>query len=402
LSTSLAAQKITFTGFYITSQHDSIRGVFPDYTEWNNNPSTVKFMGNSSSEVITLTPQSCQKFIIDGHDEYLSYSGQRLINPIDDAELVKGTDSSDKVDAYENLDGFLRLVTSSPKCGLYVFKDSRRINFFYKLPAGPVTELKHKKYFEQNKINEIPEYKQQLNILFGPDIEKQKLASSLETLDYEEKDLGDFFKALFPEARTKSKQKDPTGGCLVSAGISINDVHVKAETFNDIAKDYKATVSPLFAIGYVLPFKRNFGKYFIFPQLKVYRYKTSSEIARGTFVKATSFETDLVIAGELNAGVNLVRANTFRLFLSAGAGGIYQVNPTQTDQLYVASDHSIFGSPKETELLPWALSFNASAGVVLHKKFVVKASYLFPSLISNFVEYEIVVSGVQVKLGYKF
>jgi hypothetical protein len=402
-STSLAAQNNPFTGFYISPQHDTIRGVFPDYTEWTKNPSTVKFIGSSSSETVMLNPQLCQKFVVDGHDEYLSYSGQRQVNAIEDAEVVKAATGSDTRDVYENVDVFLRLITGSPKCDLYVFRDNRRVNFFYKLPAAPVAELKYKKYFDQNRIIEIPEYKQQLSLLFGPEIEKQKLTSSLETLDYEERELSHFFKTLFIDATAKGKEKKPASGLVVSGGVSINDVRVKADgNFTDIAKDYKSSVAPLLAVGYMLPLDRNFGRYFVFPQVKLYRYKNSGEIERGTFTKATSFQADLLIAGELNAGMHIVQSNNFRLFLSAGAGGIYQVNPTQTDQLYVASDHSIYGSPTETELLPWALSFNASVGVVLNKNIVVTATYLFPSRISNFIAYETALSGVQLKLGYKF
>jgi hypothetical protein len=120
----------------------------------------------TSLRLIKLTPQNCQKLVVDGYDEYLAYSGQRLINPITDCEVLNTGDSSAE-DALQQVATFLGLAARVPDYELYTFTDSKRTNFFYKRPGSNVVELRYKKYYKADNINTLAEYRNQLNSLFG-------------------------------------------------------------------------------------------------------------------------------------------------------------------------------------------------------------------------------------------
>src|SRR5215203_1606525 len=84
----LSAQKKSVRGYYITPQSDTVKGMFTTYAQWNKNPSQVEFVVAGATISILLTPRNVQKFVVEGFDEYLSYAGQRLLNPIDDDVLL--------------------------------------------------------------------------------------------------------------------------------------------------------------------------------------------------------------------------------------------------------------------------------------------------------------------------
>jgi hypothetical protein len=410
------AQKKTVPGLYISLQGDTVKGMFYNYMQWNKNPSEVEFTIAASAKSITLTPHNCQKLILEGYDEYLSYAGKRLINPITDYDVLDKHYSSFN-DEMEEVVAFLRLVTRTPNCELYVLTDSKRINFFYMLPGSSPVELKYKKNYyvenvvdadiheyEQSNIITTTEYKNQLNNLFPVIIEKRKLTGTLEKLLYTEDDLKKFFEQLFVGERVKHKQKNPQAGWIVSAGASLNFVTVKsAKSLNGVAKEYTSSISPLLSIGYIAPVDRNFGKYFLYPQLNLFRYKNTGEINDGTFRKITTQQVDLVVSGELNGGINVVNQQNIRLYLSGGAGMMALFNNRRTDVKYLNILSSV--EPYRSEQTKIALKptpvINASAGIVVKNKFVVAVTYLLPTAIDDAFNYTPQYSGFQLRIGYK-
>src|SRR5688572_20007254 len=113
LCTPSFAQKKTVPGHYISLLGDTVKGEFSNYSEWSKNPSEVKFAAGTSVKPIRLTPQNCQKFVVEGHDEYLSYVGQRLVNPITDQQVLNKR-YRNVTDEPEEVATFLRLVTRTP------------------------------------------------------------------------------------------------------------------------------------------------------------------------------------------------------------------------------------------------------------------------------------------------
>jgi hypothetical protein len=404
------AQKKTIPGYYISVQNDTVKGTFSGYSQWSQSPSEVVFTPAGSGSTTKLTPQNCLNFILEGNDEYLSYTGQRLVNPIYDNEVITKRDSSFD-DKKEEVITFLRLVTRTPVCELYVYADNKRTNFFYRLPGHSVVELRYKKYYDERQVNqftvdreshvnEITEYKDQLNDLFSEAINKRQLTSSLKSLTYTEDRLEMFLQELFAAEPVIHGQKNPLSGWIISAGASFNFVSVKASKFNVIAKEYGSSVSPLLSIGYITTFRRSFGKYFLYPQLNFFRYKTTGEINDGTFRKVTTYQADLIISGELNGGFNVVNQKSIRFYLSGGMGILTRLHNKRLDYKYLNVQQSSEPYTSSQESLSATTIFiNASAGVVIKNKLLVMAEYLFPTSVDN--SYSVRYEGLQLKVGYK-
>src|SRR5438128_2713020 len=108
LCCGLHAQQKDFPGSYLSTDGDSIRGVFTNYNEWTESPQVVHFR---TQKKIELSPANCVRFYVDNHDEYLAYVGKRLINPLDDNEVFNTRGFITFNDTSEIVSSFLRLVT---------------------------------------------------------------------------------------------------------------------------------------------------------------------------------------------------------------------------------------------------------------------------------------------------
>lgn len=402
ISASLFAQKKSLPGYYITLQGDTIKGVFPRYAQWSKNPSQVEFSIEGTTNQIRLTPQNAHKFVVEGYDEYLSYSGRRLVNPIEDAILIGEQLFFDSHDSIQQVSLFLRLVKRTTGGDLYILNDALRMNFFYRLPGQQPTELRYKKTLVQNQINEMPDFRQQLSNAFAEIIVQKNLTSRLEKLRYEEENLSSFFQALFPAATIERKTSKGDAGWVVSVGAALNRVSVQAgKDFNFVPRNYASSFSPLLSAGFIIPMGRNFGKFFFYPQAKLFRYKNTGEENQGTFINSVTYKTNLAAIAELGAGVNVINQETFRVFLRGGMGMLMQVGAKQVKQLYAASDRSPYLGPTETELASLTYSISASTGVELNKKILFSATYMVPTNIGKFVFYSPELSGVHLQIAYK-
>ena len=397
------AQKKALPGYYISMQGDTVKGIFPSYSQWNKNPGKVEFIVAGTTTETQLTPKNSLKFVIEGYDEYISYDGQRLVNPIDNSTLMNDKIIVKANDSSEHVIIFLRLVTRTVGGDLYVLNDSKRMNLFYQLPGQLPIELKYKKTFDLNQIREIPSYRQQLNDLYADLIIQKKLTVPLENLPYSEKDILSFFLTLFPAAEIKQNQQKVTAKFVVSAGGAVNMFRVQSdESFTSIAKEYSSSFSPVLSIGVIAPLDRNFGKYFLYPQIKLFSYKNTGEGKSGTYMNSTTFQADLIGVAGLSGGINLTNKENFQFFLTAGPGFFAQVNGKQTIQLYLVSDNSPVGSPVEKTLPVLTFCIDASAGIVVNRKFVISAIYMLPTSVANFASYNPKLSSLQLTVGYKF
>ena len=162
-----------------------------------------------------------------------------------------------------------------------------------------------------------------------------------------------------------------------------------------IVKEFRSSFSPLLSIACIAPLDRNFGKYFLYPQIKLFRYKNTGEVNQGTFINSTTYQADLI-------GVELMNEGNFQFFLTAGPGLMALVGGKQVKQLYSASDDSPYGRPEETVLPSLTFCIDASAGIVLNRKVVVTAIYMLPSPVADFAQYNPTLSSLQLTVGYKF
>jgi hypothetical protein len=398
----LFAQNKNFPGFYLTQTGDTIKGVFSNYKQWSKNPDRVEFTETATSKPTVLTPENCLKFSIENYDEYLAYSGPRLENPIEDEQLFNNKEFVSADDHYGNVVTFLRLIVMNRDGELYILSDNKRVNLFYKLPGQPVVELKYKKYYDENKIHELPEYRQQIMNLFPAQIAKANLFQPLNELPYSETEMTEFFDKLNTGEKSQYKKKNPAAGWVISAGVSINMFKVKGDQSVDkVRMSYGSSISPLLSLGYIVPIERNFSRYFIFPQVKLFTFKNTGKLNDGGFIKTTTFKSNLVVNGEMNAGMNAVNGKKFRLHISGGAGIMLLLKNKEVNQSFVASSNTLFSS-SETNHSQLAYSVNASAGITIKNRIFILTSYNFPTRAgAGYIYYTPKMGAVQLRVGYK-
>lgn len=401
LHTHLSAQSISVPGYYITLQGDTIRGTFPAYRQWNRNPAEVEFIDSAASQPLTLTPSNALKFYIENHEEYLSFSGQRLVNPIEDNQLEADKTAEGNVNQYAAVTTFLRLIFRTGGFELYVLSDRVRSNFFYRLNDQPLSELRYKKYYNNRTIHEVGEFRQQLHTLFSEEITKRKLVRALENLPYTETGMMEFFTRLTSGHKARKAPKDPAAGWVVSAGASLNTIQVKGDkSVALVGARFTPSVAPMVSVGHVSPVSRNFGRYFFYPQLKLFLFKNATERNDGTFIYQNTFQSDLVVSGEVAGGAHIVNGKDFKAHLSAGGGIRLLVNNRQTKKMFAPSNQSLYAS-SEASLEELIYVINAAAGVTLKNRLWIQATYDFPVPIANFILYSPRLSGIQVRVGYK-
>lgn len=395
------AQKKTFPGFYVTLQGDTVKGIFTDYNGWEKNPSLVEFTP-AGAKPIVLGPTNCSAFAIEGYDAYIAYAGNRLLNPIEEGEVIQSKNILSPNDQYGEVRIFLREVVKSPQVNLYVLNDNTRTNFFYKLPGRSLVELKYKRFFAQAKIVDSAIYRQQINDLFRDEIGRRSLSAELESLPYKEESMTAFFGKLFSVQKVVRKSKNPTLGWIASAGVSYNFLNVSGDASLDaVGKSYDASLSPLLSIGYLKPIGETFGRYFIYPHLNVYAFKNTGENTDQRFRKVNTFQSDAVLNAALNVGMHLVNEENFRFFISVGAGGMLLINNKETDTRYELSNNTLF-SVSETKLSSISYTINVTPGIILKNRIVLLATYAVPTPVAYYSYLKPHHSGIQATLGYKF
>jgi hypothetical protein len=401
LTANVFAQKKSFPGYYIDKQNDSIRGIFSNYAQWSNSPSSVQFIPSGSSANIELTPENTSKFSIDNYDTYISFSGERLTNPIDPEQIFTYRDVYGFDDKYEHITGFLRLIAKTGNFEAYAYTDKLRTNFFYRLGSEPLKELRFKMYYYQNQLTEVNDYRQQLSTIFKDEVSKRNINVDFTKINYTEESIASLVQKLTPVEKRK-KLKNPASGIVVAAGVSTNFFKVKGDnTIDEVNSKYKTSLSPIISVGYMYVLNRNFGKYFLYPLLKLYNYKSSGQQENTYFNTTTTFQTSLVIEPVINVGMNFINSQKLRWFGSFGAGMAGLVNNKEVVYSVRTNDNSASGS-KETPLAELSYIFNTSSGVTINNKWIVAATYNFPAAVAGFAPFDPLHSSLQITLGYKF
>jgi hypothetical protein len=396
------AQDRTFNGFYVTPQHDTVKGSFPKYKEAAKSPDKIQFIPTGSATPIQLTPLDCLEATITDYDQYLSYTGKRLINPIDDVVAMDNRGYFDFHDSALSVTAFVRLVTATPQCSIYVLDDNTRTNFFYQLPAEPLQELRFKKYFDENNMHEVADYRQQLNTVFGEEIAAKHLMSTLEQLPYSEDGITDFIQKLFPLKKAPNSSASSLSGWVLGGGLSANLLKVSGGVVASEAEmEYPTSFTPYLSFGYLVTLQRHFGKYFFYPQVRFTTYKNSSEKTVFSFTERITYRSDLIILPEINMGVNIINKQTLRFFIYGGAGLTTLINNREEKEYVNPSDNTIYRTSEET-LAPLALGINLSTGLTLHKRLQILVTYNLPTDIDNFAGLDSKLSSIQVGIGYKF
>lgn len=401
VSITAFSQKKNITGHYIKLNGEKVDGVIQNYTQWYRNPDKVYFIPAGSSNQIELTPSNTLQFTIDNYDTYLAYTGKRLTNPIDDAEVINKGNFIVAEDEYADISTFLRLVLKTEKVELYVYTDKIRTNFFFKKPNQPLEELRFKKSYKDTKIAPMYSYRQQISVAFSDEIANNKLFEDIARLEYTEEKLERFFFKLSPKEKQKKRQKNPAAGWVITGGIAVSSMKVEGVQSVSLTRfDYKTSISPLVTIGYHLPINRNFNRFFFYPHLKFYNYKNTGERVGDNYKHTATYKTSLVTSPTLNGGLHVYNTEKLRLFASAGAGFLLLTNNKQiTEDKQLSNNQTYIKS--ETELKNTDFNFNFSTGFLLNNRIIGWASYNTPASIGNFIMYNPMHSSIQLGVGLK-
>ncbi|UAY50608.1 hypothetical protein [Ferruginibacter albus] len=383
-------------GYYITTSGDTIKGCFPGYKEWGNNPANVTFIGTNDTKTI-LTANNCKYLSIEGYDSYVSYSGFRLLNP---TELQTATtDSSDQIEA---ISCFLRIIFINYQFQLFELQDAKRTNYFYKYKNEPIQELKYKGYIsETSAFVQGDIYKQQLSNVFSAEIADKKI--QVNELKYDELSLANFLETIYntPAAAITSKSADKKKiKYFISGGIAVNSFSVSGDnTLPVVLAKYNTSISPVFIAGAIIPTQRNFGRLSFSPQLNVSSYDHSGTYKTGgpsyydqTFTFRSSFKASLISY----AGYNIVQANTLSWRLAGGLGVSY-INNNEAIKKDNRNNGIIIDKLPSLEM-----SFNLQTSILLANKLMLLVDYSLPTDAANYEYYLGDLTTLYVTAGWAF
>ncbi|HEX8460205.1 MAG TPA: hypothetical protein VF623_02200, partial [Segetibacter sp.] len=350
---------------------------------------------------IQLSPANCKEFNIENYDTYIAFKGVRMVNPVEFEQALQYKDSIGFEDKFEPVSTFVRFVAKTGNCAVYVLNDNIRTNFFYKLQQEPLTELKFKMYFDNNQVNEIFEYRQQVNALFKSEIEKRKIDAHLEKLEYTEEAFSVLFDKLTPLQKRKVRVKNVGEGLVLSVGLSMNSFKVTGDKgIAEVNTKYKSSYAPLISIGYISPINRNFNRFFIYPHINLYNYKNTGEGDESPFKRKTTFKAALLVAPILNLGVNIINKDEYKYFVSGGGGILFVSNGIEeTQRINPATNISYDGA--KYKLSRMSYNINLSTGITIKNKIFGTLAYNFPASVANFNTYLAKHSSLQLSVGYK-
>ncbi|RYY89224.1 MAG: hypothetical protein EOO15_06815 [Chitinophagaceae bacterium] len=384
LFTALIAQAQP-SGYIVRADGDTVRGTFPGYRSRAFNPNEVSFNDGTGSRKYGVA--DLRSFTIDGGEEYRSYQGARITNPL----VVETTGLDQTAENFAPLSSFLRVFARASGYTFYVHNDLQRINFFYASAADTVTELKQWAYSAPNSLenSESGIFRAQLTKLFGENPGR---------LAYEEEALRTWINAVGGNGKKTKRQRSADEGWVLLGGVSANKLQARGFT-ND--RDFKGNQSPYLAAGYVLRLERRFERFFLLPQLSYHSYRAE---ARTT----SSGETEVITGKGYGLGVGcylgirLVSKPSVKVFVAPGVDALFYVDNNLTYRYeYDPSYPFAQRGQNEFKLKTLSMSPRILAGVEV-KRIWAWGAYRLSSSISDLQLLGVHLSGLQAGLGYRF
>ena len=397
LSYLCQAQKNVFPGYFVDMNGDTVKGNFLNYRQLEKSPRRIIFQASSADRQIVLIPINIKYIEVKNYDSYISYNGLRMINAMDHSRVYEhGILNSE--DKFDSVSVFLRLIASTPECDLYVLSDKMRLNLFYKPKDGPVTELIYKLNFINGNVIPSEQYKTQLLTIFEKQINDKRLESALEKLQYSESGIRSFANLLYVQTIKKPNQLTKEKRFVIIGGISLNTLNVKGdETFDVTKPDYDRTLSPVIGIGYMATIQRSMGKFFIYPQVKVYNFKNEGNTSEGSAQNKYVFKTSIIINPILSVGFNLKNEEKFKWYLAGGISALILSNNTYTNTRVYPTSTLVLVNETES----FAINGQVQTGTVINR-FILWGSYIVPARILDKPAYIAKHSGFQLGCGVKF
>jgi len=317
------AQKI-FPGYYITLSGDTITGSFPQYNQWKNNPSTVKFE-TAAKEVMILTPNNCRSFTIIGNDTYETIETDRMINPTEFSEYsYRMLNGEADTATYEKIKAFFRKVFFSNSVSLYEFSDAKRVNYFFKTADG-LSELIYRVHYEGNKVIQDKTYKVQLGALYATNIAgNTKLKRKINQLDYQEEAIVSFLENIYQMNPSKGKKDRHPSELFLAGGVSFNTFKVNAsdQLIQPGTVKYNSSVIPVIAVGAIHYIQRSFNRYFITTEI---RYTSFNHAGKTPTDKEWRYKSQILAPG-IGIGAKWINKENFSWYTTFITSGMIMIN----------------------------------------------------------------------------
>jgi hypothetical protein len=394
-SPSAFAQRQVVKGYHITNTGDTVLGQFPDYKQWNKNPATVDFIPDGSVNKLVLTPAISKGFNIYQNESYIAYQGTRLQNPITYNTVTAAEDA----DVYQRISAFLRQIGQVEDLKFYIYRDDLRVNMYYSVGGGEITELKQKATIIDNRYSESNTYKSQLKSLLPDEVAK----GTIERLSYTEESLSAFAMRLRNQTHQIKKKRNSNNGFILLGGISRNSFAFKDRTSQLFTKhSYPSKMVPVAGIGYIISINRNFDKMFFSPQLKMFSFRHTAVTYYDSNTEYPSvqhiFKSSAALSLGVQFGYNVINKPHFKWSLLPGAGIVRLVKNVHLDHYKMSATQEkqeAADMNKNTYLL------NLQSMAIIRKSYLVWLGYNVPAPVTNFISTKANLSQVQFGLGYK-
>jgi hypothetical protein len=375
------------SGYYIKLDGDTVKGSFLNVPD-TGNPDQVQFNPAGSQETVILKPEEVKAFRVSTFEFFVAYNGTRMMNPVSTSEADQSTPVV--------IHSFLRQIGEAAGYSFFSYSDQKRVNLFYSLTGQNPVELIYNSNTNSNPA--VQGYKSQLFSALSSNVDTTELRTLLNKLEYSEESLITFIYDL-------NEYSDQAGGTFIkgwilTAGISFNQFSVTgSNTIPVVSTRYNDGSSWLAGFGYFKSLRKEGGRYFIYPNIKVYNYRTSGTIRRFDAETTNSYKCDLVLFPAFNVGYQLVHKPGVSLFLSPGFGFLVLMNNTEQNISRYYDGRVTDETKKKTEI---TFDVNLKAGIFFLQRYLIWSAYNVPTGTIDRQYYSANVSSVQAGIGYKF
>lgn len=393
-------------GYVVTNEGDTIQG-YIDFRSWDNNPETISFRSSLNAGKKKIGIAGIQYFNINGLVSYRRYTVSVSLDEVKIATLATFPDSSSRMDTV-----FLKVHQEGDNVSLLSYSDFIKTRYYIQEQgqSTPV-ELTFKSYFsESNKIRTIRTYINQLLNLAG---KYQKnapgLSEKISTANYDLPDLMAVCSAINNKLLPVSQKEAATAGRISSKSFFIGLKHnmTALKYYGDApmsGSKGSAAHYPELSVGM---------NYFPNPLIKrlAFRIELSGDYSTYEFKKSNAISSYHITQSisQVNFRLtpqiiyNLYNTASLQWYLGAGLNGNYSFYPKNTlTTAYTTSSLPPTVDENHTDFEKLWYAFASKTGVSLNRKFEAYLQYTFKSSLTNYIYYQIAVSGPSIGVNYHF
>jgi hypothetical protein len=387
-------------GYVITNTGDSVPG-FINYKERDLNPSSFSFKSAENAAAQTYRIRDCKAYGLISLEKFerhlvdISQSKEEL------SDLSYGLDTSKVRDSV-----FLKVIQTGKNLTLYSYTDRIKIRFYVKESAGlEPYELLHATYKldEAGKIKDYNQYLRQLSVLMMKNnILTPENQSKLYAIGYRKAQIMDIISLINAQEieRGMKSTRFFVGAALNASKASYGGISV----FNKPGSEAKTSYSPMLTIGVDLFANPHIGRV-------IYRAELSFVTAKSDIFapntdptveyKDHSFDTyGLIFSPQVIW--NVYNSNPFKVFIGGGA----DLNVSETKNNVISTKlrntAAIRREEDRVDFNKFYVGVQASAGVVIKKKYEVFGSYMFNTPMNQYLNYSVNMQRMNVGVKYLF